>query len=393
MKKRGMIQALSAAALSAVMLLAATPALAAGDYSTTIGGTKTTTFDKYLLMNKDANVPNVSFTYTVTAGTAATYKIDGKTFEILAGVDADKVTVTDQDAATAGSQLVFAPGDATSTDDNAHVTGFKKDIHKYATERATVDFSGVAFTEPGIYRYIITESGDNQGVTNDAHLSRVVDVYVEDASTDTEEKLEIASYVLHVEDTGVDDNKDLGFTNTYNTYDLTFRKEVTGNQASHDKYFKFTVKISGAVAGTKYDVDLTKAEAAPAPNDATKYDTMTNPAELTAGDDGTVTAEFYLKHGQEIKIMGLAKGTKYEVTEDEEAYISTPAVVTGYTGAVKNETGIEADVKTSYRNGREGIIPTGIMMAVAPFAAITLIGGLGAASILLKKKKDEDEEV
>jgi len=391
MKKRGTIQAMSAAALSAVMLLAATPALAAGDYSTTIEGTKTTTFDKYLLMNLDANVPNVSFTYEVTAGAAENYKIDGKTFEVLAGVDADKVTVTDEDAATAGFQLVFTPEDTTVTAKNPSVKNFNPKLHKYATKTATVDFSGVTFTEPGIYRYIITESGDNQGVTNDADLTRMVDVYVEDASTDTEEKLTIASYVLHASNASVNDSKSQGFTNTYDTYDLTFRKEVTGNQASHDKYFKFTVKISGAVPGTKYTVDLSEAEAGPTPNDATNYDTMTNPAELTAGADGAVTAEFYLRHEQEIRIMGLAKGTKYEVTEDAEAYISQAAAITGYTDAVKNETGIETDVKTSYRNGREGIIPTGIMMAVAPFAAITLIGGLGAASILLKKKKDEDD--
>ena len=75
-----------------------------------------------------------------------------------------------------------------------------------------------------------------------------------------------------------DTTKDKGFTNEYATQDLTFSKTVTGNQGSREKYFQFTVKISNAVAGTKYDVDLTNAVASAPENLATKteYDGKTN---------------------------------------------------------------------------------------------------------------------
>lgn len=70
------------------------PVMAAGtNYSAEIGGTKTTSFDKYLVMDDEAEVPNVSFTYTVSSGTANSYTVDGKKFEVLAGVDADKVAM------------------------------------------------------------------------------------------------------------------------------------------------------------------------------------------------------------------------------------------------------------------------------------------------------------
>ena len=44
-------------------------------------------------MDFQANVPNATFSYAVTAGTAKAYDVQGKKFQVLAGVDADKVTM------------------------------------------------------------------------------------------------------------------------------------------------------------------------------------------------------------------------------------------------------------------------------------------------------------
>ena len=248
-----------------------TPVLAAAgtNYGTTIEGTKTTTFDKFLVMDKQANVPNAKFTYTVTAGNAKAYDVAGKKFQVLAGVDADKITMAGvggtAEAAAAANSIVFRQGDGS---DGAHEgkDQYVKDLdttkQKYAMKTATLDFSAVQFTEPGVYRYIITESGTNQGITNDADLTRVLDVYVNDASADVDgaftKKLTIAGYVLHSNENdepdvaaGADfgstgaytDKKSQGFTNSYDTSDLTLRKQVTGNQASRDKYFEFTLNI------------------------------------------------------------------------------------------------------------------------------------------------------
>lgn len=403
------VQAAGAAIMAAAMIMAqGIPAMAAGtNYGGVIGGTKTTTFDKYLVMDAQAQVPNASFSYAVTAGQAKAYDVDGKKFEVLAGVDADKVTMAGVGSETAGT-IAYAQGDATLQDDNAMVKDYDKATEKYAKKTATLDFSACQFTEPGIYRYVITESGTNQGITNDADLTRIVDVYVEDASDVDGKKLTVAGYVLHsnTDDapdiTMGDDNgsggayaatKSQGFTNTYDTSDLTFRKEVAGNQASHDKYFEFTVAITDAVAGTVYDVDITGADATSGTNAATiaANTGKTNPTSLTVGDDGTVTQKFYLQHGQEVKIQGIAKDTNYNVTENAEDYKSTAAGVTDYADAVEG-TVASTDLKTSYLNTRDGVIPTGVVMAVAPFAAVTLLGGIGAVTMMMKKKKDDDEE-
>lgn len=413
-KKTGLAVMTAAMAVSASM-----PAMAAGtNYSGTIEGTKTTTFDKYLVMDAQAEVPNVSFSYSVAAGDAKAYDVDGKKFEVLAGVDADKVTMAGVGTGAADNEIVYKQGDATAQDDNAYVKDYDKTTEKYAKKTATLDFSQCNFTEPGVYRYILTETDSvQQGITNDSDLTRIVDVYVEDASTGAEKKLTIAGYVLH---SNADDSPELemgndagtagsyadmksqGFTNSYDTSDLTIRKEVTGNQASRDKYFKFTVAIANAVEGTVYQVDITGADATSGSNAATidANEGQTNPTSLTVGADGTVTQDFYLQHGQEITIQGIAKNSTYTVTEDKEDYKSTAntaadSVVTIKTdtdSADTNGTIVSTDLTTGYLNTRDGVIPTGIIMTVAPFAIVTLLGGAGLVTIMMKKKKDDDEE-
>ena len=411
MKKNAVKGSLGAIALASVMTMSmGTPVFALQfpkEYSTEIGGTKTTTFDKYLVMDKQAEVPNASFKYAVTAGTAKAYDVAGKKFAVLAGVDADRVKMAGVGTETANT-ITYKQGDATLNDENALVKDYDNATEKYAKKTATLDFSECRFTEPGIYRYIVTESGTNQGVTNDADTTRVVDVYVNDASEGGEHKLTIAGYVLHsnaddAPDVSLGENngsagsyvgtKSQGFTNSYDTSDILIRKAVSGNQASRDKYFEFTVNITGAVPGTVYDVDLTSADATTKTNAATitANEGKTNPATLTVGADGTVTQKFYLAHDQGIVIQGVAKGSKYEVTENAEDYKSTAAGVDGYTDAT-NGTVASADIKTSYLNTRDGVIPTGVIMTVAPFAAVTLLGGAGAVTMIMKKKKSEEEE-
>ncbi|MDD6106158.1 MAG: QVPTGV class sortase B protein-sorting domain-containing protein [Ruminococcus sp.] len=404
MKKRTIAKT-GATMLTMAMLLNGTTVLAAGsNYGPQIGGTKTTTIDKYLVMDQQANVPNVSFTYKVTAGKAKAYDADKKNVQILAGVDADKVTMAGV-GTDAANTIKYAPGDATVQDVNALVKNYDKATEKYAKKTATLDFSKCNFTEPGIYRYIITESGTNQAVTNDEDATRVVDVYVNDDSSADGKKLTIAGYVLHSNESDIKagddlgstnanpDGKSQGFTNEYDTSDLTFKKEVSGNQASHDKYFKFKVTIKNAVPGTVYNVNLLNADKTSKSNAATITENAgkTNPDKFTVGKDGTVTQEFYLQHGQEITIQGIAKDSTYSVTENKEDYKSTAAVVADYT-APANGTIESADLKTSYLNTRAGVIPTGVIMTVAPFAAVTLLGAAGMVKIRMSKKREDDEE-
>lgn len=422
--KMGMTALMAATAFAGV----GTPVLAAAgtNYGTTIEGTKTTTFDKFLVMDKQANVPNATFTYAVTAGNAKAYDVAGKKFQVMAGVDADKITMAGvggtAEAAAAANTIVFRQGDGSDTHDTTK-DAYVKDLaagKKYALKTATLDFSAVQFTEPGVYRYIITEDGTNQGITNDADLTRVLDVYVNDASADVDgtftKKLTIAGYVLHsnVDDepdvsagenfgsTGAyTDKKSQGFTNSYDTSDLTLRKQVTGNQASRDKYFEFTLNIAAAQPNTKYDVVIDDADATSKANAATidANAGQTNVTSITTDGAGKATQKFYLQHGQQITIQGLAKDTTYTVTENTEDYKSTantkdtPVVDTkaDTEAAPVDGTIVSTDLTTGFLNTRDGVIPTGVIMAVAPFAVVTILGGAGVVTMVMKKNKKEDE--
>lgn len=398
MKKRTIAKT-GATMLTMAMLLNGTTVFAADtSYQEVNGGS--TTFDKYLVMDQEANVPNASFTYTIAPGTAKNYDVNNKKVEVLAGVGAP--TMTDEDTTKEGYQLVFKPEDTLykTLQTGDQVKSFDASKQGYAKKTSTVDFSGVTFTEPGIYRYVITETGTNQAVTNDTNDKRYLDVYVIDNNGD----LEVSGYILHATDSDVGmgesqgsdgtdpEGKSQGFTNTYDTSNLTFKKEVSGNQASHDKYFEFTVTIDNAVPGTVYNVDINGATQTSGSNAATiaANAKQTNVTELTADNDGKVTKKFYLQHGQEITIQGIAKESKYSVTENAEDYKSTEAGVVNYTAPVSG-TIESADLKTSYLNTRNGAIPTGVIMTVAPFAAVTLLGAAGMVTIKMRKKEDDAE--
>lgn len=423
MKKKNMTKkSIGAVVLaSALTMSMGMPALAATgtNYGATIEGTKTTTFDKYLVMDTQANVPNATFTYAVKAGNAKAYDVEGKQFQVLAGVDADKIIMEGVGEGAEANKIVFKQGDGSDTHD-ATKDELVKDLaagKKYALKTATLDFSEVNFTEPGVYRYVITESGTNQAITNDADLTRVLDVYVNDASTETEKKLTIAGYVLHSNENDEPDvaagadfgsagkyvaTKSQGFTNSYDTSDLTLRKQVTGNQASRDKYFEFTLNIDKAQPNTKYDVVIDEADATSKANAATITANagQTNVTSITTNGDGKATQKFYLQHGQQVTVQGIAKDTTYAVTENTEDYKSTANTAAAPVVEIKadtdsaevNGTIASKDLTTGYLNTRAGVIPTGVIMTVAPFAAVTLLGGAGVVTMVMKKKKSSEEE-
>ena len=403
MKKRQYWLALLAGGVAGASILGCLfPASALADtktmYKTELSGDPTTTFDQYLVMDQEANVPNVTFSYAVKAGTEKTYQMDRKTVTVLSGVDADLVSIT----GTADKEIACHPGDITSDDVNTFVKDYDETCQKYAKKTATLDFSACHFTEPGVYRYIITESGINQAVSNDS-TPRIVDVYIEnaeDSETDgnvTTEGLKFAGYVLHssadelpedMDESGTAaGSKEAGFTNTYDSANLTIRKEVKGNQASHDKYFAVTASISDAVPGTVYTVDISKAQSVTDENAATKEENedQTNVTAITTDENGAAEQTFYLQHGQEITINGLSTDTSYQVSEENEDYIPTDESVDGYSDPVSGVISGK-DVNVSFLDEKNGIIPTGVKSISVPVIAAGA-GGAFLLTAIMKKRK------
>lgn len=376
---------------------------------TPVRGTKgdANLFYKYLTMDKEANVPNTTFEFTIEAGTAI--PATATTLAVYAG----KVTNTNMPAI---SKAEFKVNDTTYESAEAEYlyidgTNTLPQGKKYAKAGIQLDFSNVSFSEPGVYRYVIKEltvnSNYNQyhkmGITNEQIDTKYLDVYV----IDNNGVLEIAQYALHTNpaapklsnQNGSGDastpggrlaDKVAGYGNDYDTSNLTVKKEVAGNQASKDKYFKFTVKLNGTVPGTKYDIELNgenaKAVATPTKTEATTItETMVNPTTITTDSSGGAEFNVYLQHGQYIRIDGLAKGTGYTVTEDAEDYLSTPMTGAGFaaaTGTVASE-----DLTTGYINTRNGNVPTGVIVEFGPYIIGAVVILLALMYVLTNKKR------
>lgn len=405
--------------------------------------------EKYLVMDKEASVPNVTFNYTITPGAAQ--NSDGNTtLKVFAGNDANAVA-----GSPTISNVTFAAGDATytkkqtlsstvntqkksdgKTDNLDNVT--LNDGQKYARHDINVDFSGVSFKEPGVYRYVVheTASDNSLGIVDDKDLDRIMDVYV----VDNAGKLQVEGYVLHNTDatatiakdgTSANATKAQGFVNSYVTHDLTIGKTVAGNQASHDEYFKFTVDLQGGIANTVYQVDLSNADATTKTN-AINTSAHKNASAIrvtadgklevgTSDDNGKFTADptagevedgkviFWLQNGQSVKVQGLANNTAYSVSEDATAMDHEgydPSVkVTGDTQSGDKEIAMDdttytvaddhitADTNIAYTNTKSGVIPTGILTSVGTAAMVSAIAvfGMGAYIVLSKKKKESEE--
>lgn len=453
MKARKTLSLAAAAAVMSAICMIPQSASAAGSVYSTVLTTedelKTTVLDKYLVMDKSAGVPDSSFTIEVRPGTAVPADTEAGTLEVLAGIGS---------IASLDAELSFSPADTTvneadkGTDTPVFTTSDTSD-EKYVKKTLELDFSDTAFTEPGVYRYIITETGNNQGITNgyvsstETETVRTLDVYVEDAGTIASSgtikgkpELKIAGYVMYnglhtaapKADTEAEtDTKNSTITNVFTSGDLTFGKIVTGNQGSRDKYFRYELTISGIGAeGTALAADLSLADTTvPAsPNAATdsSYAGKTNPAQLiadtskTIAADGykaeavteddvttyTITAEYYLQHGQYITIKGIPEGCSYALTETTEDYLSTDGIAEDlstldWDGASGNDALADAltgtvdgsDIHTGFTNDRSGSVPTGILSTFGASAALAAVGiaGIAGGMICLRKKKSEED--
>ena len=405
-----------AAATAMVALQMVMPASAAAPNVPVAGGT--TLFNKYLILNQDAEVPSVSFSYSIANGEHKA--ASGTAPEILSGsAAAGTPTFTDTAEFTSASTSysTVQTGDTLTL-----ATG-----EKYAKDAVTVSFEAVTFPYPGIYRYVVTENTTpaQAGISynTDSITTRYLDVYVQDTAGDGH--LSIQGYVLHnttdasnsadgyIKQRKTDANsKDGGFQNSYDTKNLTVMKTVSGNQGDRGEYFPFTVTITGANPSTKYNTDITNAEATvTAKADTGVTESKNNVTTFTSDANGSATVIYYLKAGQSVVIKGIPITASYQVAEGvlaSEGYTTTYAIVNTDTqasiaaataGVATGSRTIETTAgdkttavnqKVTFNNDRQGTVPTGIFMDMAPFLVMTAAAVVALAFFLIGRKNRKD---
>lgn len=340
---------LMAAVLTAAMAI---PAFAADDdassTSTTEAATATGT------ATGDA-ITSMTFSKTVDAD-ANTYQ-PKETFKFtVAGASVTEGEKYNDAVVSAGT------GTITASDVVTDSTLMGKQIYT-----STLSFSGLSFTQPGVYKYTVTETeGTNKDMTYDS-TTRNLYVYVRW----NEDKTATEIYGAAMSKDGTTSNKSADFKNEYKKsnktdefQDLTIQKTVTGAQGDTSKLFNFTLTITSGSNRKYYMVSTTANGSA---------------EQLESG----VAYEFQLKHGESIKIENLSANDTYTITETEsgkDGYTTTGEVTTAKNMATTATT-------ETITNNKDAVTPTGIFMSYGPY--IAMIAAAAVLAFVFLRKREE----
>ena len=221
------------------------------------------------------------------------------------------------------------------------------------------------YNSVGVYTYIIHEAtGNSAGVTyyGDAILLRVTVI-------EQDGKLRIAA--VHTEDPeSTGEGKKDDFDNLYSAGELEVHKDVEGIMGNKEKYFEFTVQLTGEEGKTYQDSYAITGGS---------YDA--NPASIEIKPGETTKATFYLKDGDTIHIENLPYGVEYKVSETPVAdYVTTE---TGTEGEVD-----EAVEQANFTNTKGGTVDAGVVLDSAPYL-FTLTGAAGVGLLLTLRRRHQ----
>lgn len=241
----------------------------------------------------------------------------------------DPVTVTDASEGIEAADYKPIVGDVTYAQGEAGSASKTKKIEITLPEYDSV----------GVYTYIIHEvAGHSAGVTyyGDAILLRVTVI-------EQDGKLRIAA--VHTEDpesTDGEGKKD-DFDNLYSAGELEVHKDVEGIMGNKDKYFEFTVQLTG--------------------------------------EEGKTYQDSYAITGDTIHIENLPYGVEYKVSETPVAdYVTTE---TGTEGEVD-----EAVEQANFTNTKGGTVDAGVALESAPYL-FTLTGAAGVGLLLTLRRRHQ----
>lgn len=216
------------------------------------------------------------------------------------------------------------------------------------------------YTNVGVYEYTLKEvAGTTAGVTYyDKGIKLVVTVV-----NDNNGKLRIAA--VHTESTG--EAKSDKFPNTYKAGELDVSKTVTGNLGDKNKYFEFTVTLTGEEGKTYRDSYA-----------VTGGSNTANPSTIKVGEATT----FLLKHGDTITIANLPYRVEYTVTETAaEGYTTTS---TGDYGTIN-----AAEQTAAFTNNKAGSIDTGVVLNNMPYILVLAVLAAGVAVFIIRKRRED----
>lgn len=255
-------------------------------------------------------------------------------------------------------------GDAQSAPALGAITGasFEEGAAADPAASGTITVTLPQYDSVGIYEYtLIEKAGTTAGV---AYYGDAIKLVVTVINGD-DGKLRVAA--VHTESEGAD--KSDTFENTYSAGTLKISKTVTGNMGDKNKYFEFTVLLSGR-SGMTYPETFAVSGGSYAQN----------PKTIKLSKQTT----FMLKHGDTISIANLPYDVDYMVIE---------MAADGYTTTSTNETGriSAAEQTAAFTNVKNSAVDTGVMLDSLPYVLIlAAVLGVAAAMVVRRRRGAED---
>ena len=349
--------------------------------------------DKVLKTDGKTYAPNTTFNLTVSEGTVGENDIE------LTTTDGSKETLHSYDLKAGSADLATDINEANENNGatySAQTDGILKSdtwTKKITLDLNTMLTGGHKVSTPGIYVFSVAESDvAYEGVEKgEAPTQMMVAV---NYKADNTAELEISSVVF----ANSENKKVTSLENYYGSeendkvYDLTVSKNITGVGSNQSAEFDFKVKVSPAdgYSAEKYSYWYEK-------------DGVEQTADMHTLAAGEEDSTIKLSKTKAIHIYGLTEGDVVEVTEvkaGQDGY-TTKYTVTGVADEQeqtdKTMAGtVSVNVKQNnatfaVTNSKERIPVTGVVMNIAPYAAMIL--GAGAfAGVFLGRKKSEDEK-
>ena len=385
---------------------------------------------QFLVMKSTAHVPASYGVYTITGGTAVSAKDNDGTYQVFSGTPTSDLTTSPVEGTptvgTADATINKSPltvkftgaetpsSAAGTTTDALSNTSISDNVtlasgYSYVKMDVPVNFTGVTFKEPGIYRYVITLKdyhGYNQGGTGiDASFvidneTKTLDVYVTTASDGS---LKVSEYILRNDVTSTSP-KLAGFVINYKTVDVDISEIVSGNQSRASQTFGGEVRLFYFPKGMTFDVTTTSTDKT---NNTSGAITVDSTADIT-------TLKYNLKQGEHYTIKDFPVGatlhcyinktelskTGYSISvNSEKSTASTSLNPSGtseyytYTGTVNLPTATEGTtVDVVFEYHKDGTIPTGIIVTVVPYATVAVAGFAGLIFLIRRKKLKEEKD-
>lgn len=333
-------------------------------------GSRVTFTDTFTISEDDhaRNLPAATFNYSIGSAGVSAMAASETSPKINVGVGSPTISNAVHAATTAGD-----------TEDSVDVTA---------------DFSGVSFSEAGIYRYAIREELGASNVAEDIAIDTAndeagtfwLDVYVEKEgsgfrpfayilTTSAEAPSLSDSDNDNANDTATYAHKIDSITNEYTTYDLTISKKIEGAMAAND--FAFTINLTNI------------------PEDA--YIAQDS-AEAAAGTASGNSFSATLGNGESTVIYGLPSSAAYAIreavsqtegysvaVEDDNANAGEYGWIdaNSFGSAAANTIG-KADTNVGFTTTLMTISPTGVVMRFAPYM---LILGAGIALVIVSRRR------